>query len=91
MLVGCVSSALCYACRLSNFGLRYACRLCEFCLAFCLSRESMYWSWLSCYSITLDVLHTVMMLYYTSRTPVDDGLIVARYGSITVSIVKPCW
>ena len=28
-----------------------------------------------------------IQLYLTSRIPVDDGLVVARYGSITVSMV----
>ena len=33
----------------------------------CMSSESTYWSWFSCYTITLDLLQTVMMLCFIAR------------------------
>ena len=53
----------------------------------------MYWSWFSCYIITLDLLQTVMMLYSIAR---GNGLRIVCIDVCTndvslMNIERPIW
>ena len=59
----------------------------------CMSRESTYWLWFSCYIITLDLLQTVMMLYSIAR---GNDLRIACIDVCTndvslMNIEQPIW